>query len=413
MSRHTVLVVGAGPAGLTAARELARGRVGRVLVVDRDPTPGGVPRHCDHTGFGLQDLHRPLTGPEYARTLARRAAAAGAEIRCATTAADVAPDGTVTLVGPSGIETVHPDAILLATGARERPRSARLVPGDRPAGVFTTGQLQQWVTLGGLPVGRRAVVVGAEHVAYSAVLTLRHAGVRTVAMVTDLPRHQTVAPFAVLTRLGLGVPLRTGTEVAALHGRGRLEAVDLRDLGTGAVERVAADTVVFTGDWIPDHELARRAGVTVERTTRGPRTDGWGRTTRPGVRAAGALVHPGETAGLAARSGRDAGRRLAADLAGRPAGRSPAAVAVGLGLTTASPLRSVVPSVVDPGDPPGRLLLRTGSCSDHRLVVARQGGAEVGRHRLRHATPHRALVVPGSLLARVDPEGGDVELTLV
>ena len=143
-----------------------------------------MPRHCDHNGFGLQDLHRAMTGPAYARRLADRAAGAGVCIRLSTTVAEVASDGSATLVGPDGIDVVRPRPVLLATGARERPRSARLVPGDRPAGVFTTGQLQQWVLLAGLPVGRRAVVVGAEHVAYSAVLTLRHAGVRTVAMVT-------------------------------------------------------------------------------------------------------------------------------------------------------------------------------------------------------------------------------------
>jgi thioredoxin reductase len=113
-------------------------------------------------------------------------------------------------------------------------------------------------------VGRRAVVVGAEHVAYSAVLTLRHAGVTTVAMVTDLPRHQTVRAFAVAVRIGLQVPLRTSSRMGALHGHGRLEAVDVVNLETGSVDRIDADTVVFTGDWVPDHELARRMEVVTD-----------------------------------------------------------------------------------------------------------------------------------------------------
>jgi thioredoxin reductase len=403
-----VLVVGAGPAGLTAARELAAAAVAPVLVVDREAVAGGVPRHCDHTGFGLQDLRRSLTGPAYARLLARRAAAAGATIRLSTTATDIADDGSVTLAGPGGIDVVRPRAVLLATGARERPRAARLVPGDRPAGVFTTGQLQQWVLLHHLPVGRRAVVVGAEHVAYSAVLTLRHAGVATVAMVTDLPRHQTVGAFALASRVGLRVPLRTSSRVVGLHGHGRLEAVDVEDLVTGAVARLAADTVVFTGDWVSDHELARRAGVTVERASTGPRTDGWGRTSRPGVLAAGNLVHPGETAGVAALGGRTAGRRLARVLR---TDRAPVG-SQGLVVTTAHPLTSVVPSVVDPGDLPCRLLLRTAAFTGRRLVVARQGGHEVGRHRLRHPVPNRSSGVPATVLRAADPDGGPVELSL-
>ncbi|HEY4927727.1 MAG TPA: FAD-dependent oxidoreductase [Acidimicrobiales bacterium] len=407
MTDPAVLVVGAGPAGLSAARELAVHGVGPVVVVDRESVAGGVPRHCDHTGFGLQDLHRSVTGPAYARHLATRAVNAGADLRLSTTVAEVAPDGSAMLVGPAGIEVVRPTAVLLATGARERPRSARLVPGDRPAGVFTTGQLQQWVLLTDLPVGRRAVVVGAEHVAYSAVLTLRHAGVATVAMVTELPRHQTVPAFAWMTRLGLRVPLLARSRVSALHGHGRLKAVDVTDLVTGTVDRVEADTVVFTGDWVPDNELARRMEVGIERATRGPRTDGWGRTTRAGVLAAGNLVHPGETAGIAAVAGRTAARRLVDDL-----GRGTRPIAAGLGLTTEWPLVSVVPAVGDPSDLPSRFLVRTGAFTDRRLVVARQGGGEIGRHRLRHSVPNRSLSVPGSLLGAADADGGPVELTL-
>ena len=111
--------------------------------------------------------------------------------------------GRAEVTGPQGLLEVHARAVVLATGARERPRAARLVPGTRPAGVFTTGQLQQWVHREHLPVGRRALVVGAEHVSYSAVLTLREAGVHPVALVTDLPATQTYRPFDVVTRAGL------------------------------------------------------------------------------------------------------------------------------------------------------------------------------------------------------------------
>jgi hypothetical protein len=280
------------------------------------------------------------------------------------------------------------------------------VAGDRPAGVFTTGQLQQFVA-GDLPVGRRALVVGAEHVAYSAVLTLRHAGVTTVAMVTDLPRHQSVPVFAWAARLGLRVPLRTSSQVSALHGRGRLESVDVEDLVTGRVDRMEVDTVVFTGDWVPDHELARRMEVVTDRVTLGPRTDGWGRTSRPGVVAAGNLVHPGETAGVAALAGRAAARRLVDDL-----DRGVYPVVGGIELTAGRPLASVLPAVVDPSELPSRLLVRTAVFTDRRLVVARQGGREIGRHRLRHSVPRRSQKVPGSLLVGVTIDGGPIELSL-
>src|SRR5438105_1495188 len=62
-----VLIIGGGPAGLAAAKELAKLGEDRVLVVDREPEMGGIPRHCYHTGFGIFDLKRMLSGPSYAR----------------------------------------------------------------------------------------------------------------------------------------------------------------------------------------------------------------------------------------------------------------------------------------------------------------------------------------------------------
>jgi len=133
-----VLVVGAGPAGLAAAIELRRLGAGRVLVVDRERAPGGVPRHCAHTGYGVRDLHRVLTGPAYAGRYVAAAREAGVDVQAGTTV--TALDGPrATLTGQDGIRHVAARAVLLATGCRERPRTARLVAGDRPAGVMTTG----------------------------------------------------------------------------------------------------------------------------------------------------------------------------------------------------------------------------------------------------------------------------------
>ena len=60
---------------------------------------------------------------------------------------------------------------------------------------MTTSMLQQLVYLLGEPRPARAVVVGAEHVSFSSLLTLEHGGAKATAMVTSQPRHQTFAAF--------------------------------------------------------------------------------------------------------------------------------------------------------------------------------------------------------------------------
>jgi thioredoxin reductase len=318
-----VLIVGAGPAGLAAAIELRRLAVGQVLVVDREQQPGGVPRHSAHTGYGLRDLHRVLTGPAYARHYADAAARAGAQVRAAVTVTGWAGNRCATLTSAAGIETVSARAVLLATGCRERPRPARLVPGDRPAGVMTTGELQQRVYLHGERRPGRAVVVGAEHVSFSAMLTLAHAGADVVALVTDLPRQQSYAGFALAALARWRVPVWTSTALRRVEGRERVTAVELADLRTGAGRRVECDTLVFTGDWIPDHELARAAGIAIDPGTRGPAVDTALETSVRNVFAAGNLVHAAETADVAALGGIHAARHIAAALRACPGTAAP------------------------------------------------------------------------------------------
>ena len=221
------------------------------------------------------------------------------------------PDGPLEITGPSGRETIDPDGLILATGCRERPRSARLVPGSRPEGVMTTGTLQQLVYLKQREVGERALIVGAEHVSFSALATLAHAGATAVGMTTELRGHQTLALFRAGTALRWRTPLWTRTAVTAIHGRPRVEGVELTELDTGATRTIECDTVVFTADWIPDHELAVMGGLRMDPGTRGPVVDAALRTSREGVFAAGNLLHGAEPADVAALSGRHAAAAVA------------------------------------------------------------------------------------------------------
>src|SRR5260370_16377065 len=100
-----VLIAGAGPAGLAAAIELRRAGAGRVLVLDRETAPGGVPRHCLHTGYGLRDLRRLLDGPAYARRYADAAAAAGAAVQAGSTVTPWTGDPPLTGTPPRRVDT--------------------------------------------------------------------------------------------------------------------------------------------------------------------------------------------------------------------------------------------------------------------------------------------------------------------
>jgi thioredoxin reductase len=403
-----VAIVGAGPAGLAAATELARRKAGKVVVLDREPDPGGIPRHAHHQGYGLRDLHRVMSGPDYAVRWAELATASGADIRTRTQVTGWTDAAELELTGPNGRRRLAARAIVLATGCRERPRSARLVAGTRPQGVMTTGMLQQLVYLRGEAPGRNAVVVGAEHVSFSALLTLAHGGARATAMVTAHPRHQTFAAFRAGSAVRFRVPILTRSAVTAIHGRRRVEGVTVTDLDTGRVRALPCDLVVFTAEWVPDHEIAVLGGAELDPGTRGPAVDAALRTARAGVLAAGNLLHGAETADVAALTGRHVAAGVLRHLDGEPWPSSAVAI------RCAEPLHWITPNVLrsspsgDDGPPRGRFLLRA-----HRELIApvveiSQGDRLLLRQRVPRVMPGRSARLPAGWAAEVDPRGGPV-----
>ncbi|QJT05575.1 FAD-dependent oxidoreductase [Streptomyces asoensis] len=413
--RVDVLVVGAGPAGLATAARLAAAGAGRVEIVERETQAGGAPRHSAHGGYGT--LLHPLTGPAYARLLVTATRQAGATVRTGVTALDWAGPLALHTLGAEGPGTITARAVVLATGARERPRAARLVPGTRPAGVYTTGELQQAVHLYGQRIGTRAVVVGAEDVSYAAADTVRTAGATVVAMLTDLPGPQTTPARAADSRLRHGTALLTGTTVAELLGHGRLSGVRVRHRD-GRTAVLPCDTVVFTGDFVPDHELARRGGLALDAGTRGPAVDGALRTSRPGVFAVGSVLHAVESAATAAREGAHAAGAVLDHLTGidhlADAGRlSGADRADAVPLLVDPPLRWIAPNRVTPAD---RLpyVLRTATRLTRPVLRVTQNGRVLHRERLWTAVlPNRTLRLPAGWTHRVDPQDGPVHVSVL
>ena len=279
-------------------------------------------------------------------------------------------------------------------------RSARLVAGTRPAGVYTTGQLQQLVHLSHRRLTGRAVIVGAEHVSYSAAMTLHHAGARVVAMVTDEPRHQSYAAFDVAARARYRFELVRSSTVTGLVGRERLEGVEVRR-HDGSRRTIDADLVVFTGDWIADHELARLGGLAIDAATTGPLVDTSLASSVEGVFAAGNLVHPVETADVVALDGRHVARSVTTYLRSRLAPHpAPASVEV----RASHPLRWVTPQRLVAGVQParGRFILRTTSFARHPVITVHQGDELIHRQRINHAVgPNRSFTIDAAWTTRV------------
>jgi thioredoxin reductase len=394
---------------MAAAVELRRRQVARVLLLEREAELGGIPRDCHHPGFGWPDLRLMMSGPAYARGCAAHVRAAGAEVWTESSATRWGGARTLQVTSPRGLFDVSGRAVLLATGCRERPRAARLVPGTRPAGVLTTGALQRLVHGARARAGRRAVVVGAEHVSFSAVHTLTASGTEVAAMITDLPRHQTYRPLAWLAAGRHGIPLFAQSQVTRISGKGRVDGVEVTHRSTGATQSIACDTVVFTGDWIPDHELARGGGLAMDPGTRGPRVDPSHRTSVPGVFAAGNLLHGAETAGIAALEGRASADGIVRFLADGAGWGEPV-----VPLSVTRPLVWISPNVLglhEAAPVDHRFVMRVAVFLRDEAVEVRQGARLLHRERFRELLPNRSIRLRGGWTRAVGAEGGPVVIS--
>ena len=200
----------------------------------------------------------------------------------------------------------------------------------------------------------------------------------------------------------------TGCAVRRVIGRGRLAGVEVADVRTGAARFVPCDTVVFTGDWIPDHELARLATLDLDPGRRGPAVNTALATSAPGVFAAGNLIHAAETADVAALSGRHAARQIHSFLAGRARLTSPR-----IAVVAEPPLRWISPNAVAAGaglPPLGRFTLRAAEPRPFARLETRQDGRLLARSRPVRLIPGRPVYLRASWLARVDPGGGPVRV---
>ena len=340
-----VAVIGGGPAGISACLELSKTSRVRIALFESEADLGGMPRSC-HVFFGLRDMKRLYTGPMYARKLARLVEGSGVDIHTFATAVDIVPDQNgakhhVIVATKKGLIDCHCRYLLLATGCFELSREGRRIPGTRPAGIFTTGTLQQFVNLQNIRPGNRAVIIGSEHVALSAALTLKRAGIKIAALVSENRRLHTYPAGAKALSMALNFPVFSGVRVDRIYGRRRVEGVELIQKNNQWRFEIGCDTIVCTGKFRPDAALIYHTSVEEDPASMGPMVDTNYMTRIRNIYAAGNVLRGADMHDVCAMEGQRAADSILRSFMGTypEAERS-------IGIKATSPLRYVVPQTL-------------------------------------------------------------------
>ena len=255
-----LLIVGAGAAGIAAALSAWEAGCRDILLVDRREQLGGILPQCLHEGFGLAQYGMELTGPDYTERITEKLAQTGVRLALGTEVLTVRSDKTAVLSDRGGLTELHFERLILAAGCRERSIGSLPVAGTRPAGIFTAGQAQEMMNLRGQDIGRELLILGSGDLGLIMARQFVQAGKHVIAVIEKESHyggmarnyHRCIEPYH--------IPILYRTTVAAIHGTGRISGVTLRQLDSGAEERLPCDTLVTALGLIPERELVRGLG---------------------------------------------------------------------------------------------------------------------------------------------------------
>ena len=294
-----VAIVGGGPAGLSAAVAAKKEGAEKVLIIERDESIGGILQQCIHPGFGLSYFKEELTGPEYAGRFAKEAVELGVEFLLNSMVLEVdEKENVVVCVNKEyGMTEVKAKSVILAMGCRERTRANIMIPGARPAGVYTAGSAQRLVNRQNQMVGKKVVILGSGDIGMIMARRMTLEGAEVLAVIELMDYLAGLTRNKVQCLDDFGIPLYLSHTITKIDGYQRVKGVYFAQVDANkkpipeTEKYIECDTLLLSVGLLPENELTRKAGIEMHPITNGPKVNQYMQTSAEGVFASGNVVH--------------------------------------------------------------------------------------------------------------------------
>ena len=322
--KKELVIIGGGPAGMSAAVAAYRAGVRDMLILERDNALGGILQQCIHNGFGLHKFGEELTGPEYAWRYEKQVRELDIPVKLGTMVLSVSEDKIITATNPQdGVFQIEAKAIILAMGCRERPKGALNIAGERPAGIYSAGMAQKLVNMMGYMPGKNVVILGSGDIGLIMARRMTLEGAKVHAVCELMPYSGGLARNIEQCLNDFGIPLKLSHTVVKIHGKERLSGVTIAQVDArrqpiaGTEEYIPCDTLLLSVGLIPENELSRTAGVSLDRMTNGALVDQDRETEIPGIFSCGNVLHVHDLVDYVSEEAEIAGQGAAAFIAGK------------------------------------------------------------------------------------------------
>lgn len=250
-----ILVIGCGAAGMAAASAASASGVS-VIVADERNLPGGILPQCVHSGFGTGRYGTEMTGPEYAEKEYLRLCGSPASYMPGCRVLSISDDRTALVSSRDGLSRISFTECILAAGCTEKPLWTLPVTGTRPEGIYSAGEAQELIELGGYDIGNRVFILGSGDIGQIMARRFTQLG-KTVAGMAEkndhlggMKRNQDECIRA------YEIPVILNSTVTEIHGYPLLTGVTLHHFDTGDDELVECDTLITALGLEPDRSLA-------------------------------------------------------------------------------------------------------------------------------------------------------------
>ena len=294
MKRYDLIVIGGGPAGLSAATEAAKHGL-HPVVFDENARPGGQLFKQIHKFFGSKEHKAKIRGFQIGEELLEEAEKYGVEVCLNAAVIGLYPEKEVTVRIGEEVKHVKGDAVLVATGASENMVT---FPGWTLPGVIGAGAAQTMMNLHHVKAGEKILMLGSGNVGLVVSFQLMQAGCEVVALVDAAKRVGGYGVHAAKVAR-LGVPFYLSHTIVEAEGSDCVTGVTIAQVDEkfqfieGTKKHFDVDTICMAVGLSPMSQLLMQAGCKMEDTPGGCVSvcDASGATSVPGIYAAGLIPY--------------------------------------------------------------------------------------------------------------------------